>query len=74
MPRKINAEIFGIDTSDLEQIDKENIEEVIFEYGNVQYKIGRLETDGKETEKDYNKLVKRKEKLTEIIGEFFKNQ
>lgn len=45
--------------------------EVIFEYGHVMYRLGRLETDEKETTKEYNKLLKQKEELTKQIGEFF---
>jgi hypothetical protein len=72
MAKKITAELFGLETEDLETIDQSNIEEVIYEFGNVQYKLGRLETDGRESDKAYNKLTKRKEKLSEIIDKFFK--
>lgn len=72
MAKKITAELFGLETEDLGTIDQSNIEEVIYEFGNVQYKLGRLETDGRESDKAYNKLTKRKEKLSEIIDKFFK--
>jgi len=35
------------------------------------YKIGRLETDGKESQKDYNQYVKKREELTKKFDEFF---
>jgi hypothetical protein len=73
MAKKITAELFGIDTEDLSSISSSNIEEAIYEFGNVQYRIGRLETDGRDTQKEYNKLIKRKEELSKIIAEFFKN-
>lgn len=73
MSKKITAELFGIDTDDLPIVSGTNIEEIIFEFGNVQYRIGRLETDGRDTEKEYNKLVKRKEQLSKLIAEFFKS-
>jgi len=72
MAKKITAELFGLETEDLVTIDQSNIEEVIYEFGNVQYRLGRMETDGRESDKAYNKLTKRKEKLTEIIDQFFK--
>ena len=50
---------------------KENLEEIIYEFGQVMYRIGRLETDGKETHKEYNQMVKKKKELTEIFDEFF---
>jgi hypothetical protein len=73
MPRQLKAELFGIETEDLETSNPSDIEEVVFEFGRVQYRLGRLETDGKQTEKEYNQLTKRKEKLSKIIAEFFKN-
>lgn len=73
MAKKLTAEFFGIETEDLLDTRKENIEEIIFEFGRVNYRLGRLETDGKETEKEYNQLTKRKEKLGNIIAEFLKS-
>lgn len=72
MSKKITAELFGFDTEDLSNITSSNMEEVVYEFGNVQYRIGRLETDGRDSEKEYNRLVKRKEELGKIIAEFFK--
>jgi hypothetical protein len=50
-----------------------DLEESIYEYGQLLYKLGRLETDGKETQKDYNKLTKRKEELMNLFDEHFKS-
>jgi hypothetical protein len=50
---------------------KDKLEESIYEFGHVMYRIGRLETDGKDTQKEYNKLLKQKEELTKLFGEFF---
>ena len=72
MAKKITAELFGLETEDLNDINESNIEEVIYEFGNVQYRLGRMETDGRESDKVYSKLLKRKEKLGKIIAEFFK--
>lgn len=47
------------------------LEEMIYEFGNVMYRIGRLETDGRDSQKEYNKLVKQKEELTKSFDEFF---
>jgi hypothetical protein len=71
MAKKITAELFGLETEDLNDINESNIEEVIYEFGNVQYRLGRMETDGRESDKVYAKLLKRKEKLGKIIAEFF---
>lgn len=49
-----------------------NLEELVYEFGNVMYTLGRYETDGRETTKEYNKLMKRKEELYKLFDEFFK--
>ena len=49
------------------------LEEAIYEFGAVMYQIGRYETDGKETTKEYNKLVKQKETLKESFEEHFQS-
>ena len=47
-------------------------EDIVYEYGHTMYKLGRLETDGLDSSnKEYNKLDKRKEELRSIIAEFF---
>ena len=51
--------------------NKENIEEKIYDYGYVCYKLGRYETDGKDSTKEYNKLSKQKEELTKFFDEYF---
>jgi hypothetical protein len=38
------------------------------------YKLGRLETDGKETLKEYNQCCKKREELTKIFDELFKSK
>jgi len=48
-------------------------EEDIFEFGHVMYKLGRMETDGKDSTKEYNQYSKKREELTKKISEFFKN-
>ena len=50
-----------------------DLEELIYEYGHTMYKLGRLETDGKETTKEYNKFLKRKEELKDYFDSHFKN-
>jgi len=71
MAKKITAELFGLEIEDLIKINESNMEEVVYEFGNVQYKLGRLETDGRDSDKVYNKLLKRKEELSKIIDKFF---
>jgi hypothetical protein len=48
-----------------------NLEELIYEYGHVMYMMGRYETDGKDTGKEYNKLLKRKEELKQKFDDHF---
>ena len=52
-------------------MSNKKLEEIIYEFGEVMYRIGRLETDGKETHKEYNQMVKKRKELTEIFDEFF---
>jgi Zn-finger nucleic acid-binding protein len=47
------------------------LEELIYEFGQIMYRLGRLETDGKQSQKEYNQTVKKREELTEIFDEFF---
>ena len=49
------------------------LEEAIYEFGAVMYQIGRYETDGKDTTKEYNKLVKQKESLKETFEDHFQS-
>lgn len=69
---KITASLFGFDESEIEKAKEENMEEIVFEFGRVMYRLGRLETDEKTSEKEYDKYLKRKEKLASVIGEFFR--
>jgi hypothetical protein len=41
-----------------------DLEAKIYEFGQVMYRLGRMETDGKDTTKEYNKMVKSREELT----------
>jgi len=49
------------------------LEEAIYEFGAVMYQIGRYETDGKDTIKEYNKLIKQKESLKESFENHFQS-
>jgi hypothetical protein len=49
-----------------------DFEELIYDYGHTMYKLGRLETDGKETTKEYTKFLKRKEELKNYFDSHFK--
>jgi hypothetical protein len=55
-------------------ISNKELEEQIYEFGSVMYKLGRLETDGKETLKEYNQYCKKREELTKIFDELFKSK
>lgn len=72
MDKNLSPSIFGLDLENIPSCSgKIDIEEAVYEFGQVMYKIGRFETDGKDTHKDYNKLLKRKKELTELFDEFF---
>lgn len=72
MDKNLSPIIFGLDLENIPSSSgKIDIEEAVYEFGQVMYKIGRFETDGKDTHKDYNKLLKRKKELTELFDEFF---
>jgi hypothetical protein len=51
--------------------DQKKLEEAIYDFGYVSYKLGRYETDGKDTTKEYNKFFKQKEDLTNFFDEYF---
>ena len=55
-------------------ISNKELEEQIYEFGSVMYKLGRLETDGKETLKEYNQCCKKREELTKGFDELFKSK
>ena len=49
-----------------------DFEETVYQYGHVMYRLGRMETDGQDTGKEYNKKTKEKEELVKKLDEFFK--
>ena len=53
-------------------ISNKELENAIYEFGQVMYKIGRLETDGKQTQKEYTQYTKKREELIKKFDEFFK--
>lgn len=55
------------------KMSNKELEEKIYEFGQVLYRLGRLETDGNDTSKEYNKMCKRREELTKEFDEHFKN-
>jgi hypothetical protein len=72
MDKNLSPSIFGFNFENIPSSSgKIDIEEAVYEFGQVMYKIGRFETDGKDTNKEYNKLLKRKKELTEMFDEFF---
>lgn len=48
------------------------LEETIYNFGNIMYRLGRMETDGRDTMKEYNQALKKKEELMKEIDQFFK--
>ena len=51
--------------------DQKKLEEAIYDFGYISYKLGRYETDGKDTTKEYNKFLKQKEDLIKFFDEYF---
>lgn len=49
------------------------IEEAIYEYGHVMYRLGRMETDDKASTKEYNKYCQMKETLVNNFVNHFKS-
>ncbi len=49
------------------------LEAKIYEFGQILYRLGRMETDEKASTKDYNKLCKEREDLTKQFDEHFKS-
>ena len=49
-----------------------DFEETVYQYGHVMYRLGRMETDGQDCGKEYNKKLKEKEELVKKLDEFFK--
>lgn len=48
-----------------------DIEELIYEYGHVMYRLGRMETDGNASTKEYNKFCDMRDKLKKQFDEHF---
>ena len=48
------------------------LESKIYEFGQILYRLGRMETDDKASTKEYNKLCKDREDLTKEFDEHFK--
>jgi hypothetical protein len=74
MLKTLKPSTFGmsIETDSMSANNKE-FEDIVYEFGHVMYRLGRMETDGLDsTNKEYNKVDKRKEELRKIIAEFFK--
>ena len=49
------------------------LEEAIYEYGDIMKQIGRCETNEKIGTKEYNKLISNKEKLMEKFDSHFQS-
>jgi hypothetical protein len=52
-------------------MNNSELEELIYEYGHVMYRLGRMETDDQSSTKEYNKFCQMKEKLTKQFDEHF---
>jgi hypothetical protein len=52
-------------------MNNKDLEAKIYEFGQVMYRLGRMETDGKDTTKEYNKMVKSREELTKEFDGYF---
>jgi len=52
---------------------KNELEEMVYDFGHVMYRLGRMETDGNSSTKEYNQMTKRKEELAKQFDEFFKS-
>jgi len=53
-------------------MNKKELEELIYDFGHVMYRLGRMETDENSSTKEYNAMTKKKEELTKKFDEFFK--
>jgi hypothetical protein len=52
-------------------MNNSELEELIYEYGHVMYRLGRMETDDQSSTKEYNKFCQMKEKLIKQFDEHF---
>lgn len=48
------------------------LEEAVFEYGHLNHRIGRMETDGQTTQKKYNQSVDERDALRSRLLQYFK--
>jgi hypothetical protein len=53
-------------------MNHETIEELVYEYGHLQYKLGRMETNEQSSMKEYTKTTDQKEKILKQISDYFK--
>jgi len=54
-------------------LNNKELEELIYDYGHVMYRIGRMETDDKVSSKEYSKLTSQKEITIKKFDEYFKS-
>lgn len=52
---------------------KDELENLIYEYGHLQYKLGRMETDEKIGMKEYTKISDKKDQILKEISSYFKS-
>lgn len=50
------------------------LETLIFEYADICFKIGRMETDGNSTQKAYDKLTDKRDEIRATIIQLFKGK
>lgn len=50
-----------------------DLEKLIYEFGHLQYRLGRMETDEKSSTKEYSKVLSEKDRIIKIFEEHFKN-
>lgn len=53
-------------------MNEKDLEELIYEYGSITYRLGRLETDERGSDKEYTKNLKRKEEIVKIFDEYLR--
>jgi hypothetical protein len=49
-------------------------EALIYEYADISFKIGRMETDGNATQKAYDKLTDKRDEIRSTIIQLFKGK
>ena len=54
-------------------MNNKDLEELIYEYGHVMYRLGRMETDGNASTKEYNKFCDMRDKLKKQFDSHFSN-